>query len=209
MADVVKEIVTRYKHIEKFGADKDDKGSELLCRLMEYMKTGTFSNLKNRGEFIDRWDYDDKDLAKMLGVSHENIRVRKARFRSSFLKSIDISVVKDILNSSDEKVLRRAEAVLDNLEVDMYSKDLLPIELCDMIKTRSVSDSSTYPLKECTKEAKFLVKHCYYTMRSELEGLDMDKLGYLIRLLDKEVSGKDSGIDRARLSTKLAPIDDI
>lgn len=186
---------------DAIGRSRDTEAGKAYLRAKKYIEKGGFSAVRYDGEFASlvMAGYDDDYIAHKFGIALETVRGHRRRVS----KALDSALGDDFcqlfyhFQENKDEISKRIKALEIN---DITSYDLLPRELLAVTPEKGVSFN--FKLDDCTEELLFLEKHCISAIDSERSMLDMNKLAYLLDIID----GKTGSIsDRTDLLLKLMP----
>lgn len=186
------------------GVPQEDRRYELMQRLSDYIYSGAYSSHRFKDFILHNWNVENDILADKLGITVGRLRAIRSELSTGAIKRVGEGIVDDIL-SNDEKRMLKAEKVLDTVELECNV--MFPVEILKYVKdkTSGIEADKSIQLKDCVKEAKFLQKHSMFAIKNELVDLDMNKMAYLLDILD--YSG--NSVDRAKLVNKIIPLDEL
>lgn len=193
-----------FQELRSKGVPMNDKRYELMQRLSDYVYSGDYSTYRYKEIVLQNWTLSNELLAYKIGITQGRLRAIRSQFSNEIEKRVGSDIIDNILKNTESSLLK-AEKVLDTVEVDCTVANLFPTEVVKYIKERSNGDIE-YELKDCINEVKFLKKHSMFTIKNEIADLDVNKINYLLRVLNYD-TGK--GLDRARVMDKVAPVDNL
>ena len=186
---------------DAIGRSRDAEAGRMYLRAKKFIEKGGYSNVRYDGEFASliMAGYDDDYIGHKFNIALETVRGHRRRIG----KALDSVLGEDFcqlfyhFQENKDEIDRR----IRGLEIcDVTSYDLLPRELLAVTPEKGVAFS--FQLKDCIDELEFLEKHCLASIDFERSTLDMNKLAYLINVVDG-VSGSYS--DRNEVLAKLMP----
>lgn len=200
--------LTIYREIKLLKDDIDKlPNSELrkgvLDSLIEYIKSSGFYKSRNFDSFVQYMELPDEKIASILGIRKDLVRTLKSRSTKAFY-SIFPSNIFTIIRDGSERELQNLQRVLDILSLSLKSTELFPsliledIGYSDNGKTPKKKEFSAYSFSECANEIKFLRQHSFSQVRQQLRNLDLEKIKFLLRLIDGQESSSRY-VERARL----------
>lgn len=179
----VKSFFNEFDKLQKSNPPEDV--NVLLLEMKEFLKKGTYSNYKRSKELMNFWGMTSIYASKCMGLSEAAIRVKR-RDLSNELYQLFGKDVFDRLRSGDRSVLKEIRTKIKILQVDKLSTDYIPMEFIEYIRSHSDVSDATYSVKECKGEIAFLVRHSINMFEKEVSSLDLNKLMFLLRLLDRK-----------------------
>lgn len=159
---------------------------ELLSVLRDtkdWIKTGNFTNYKNKMKFLMCWGESNSYVAGITGLSESGVKVAKKSMSDSLYNQLGydfFTLVSDGSSKSIAELRMRLNLAKKDIKVSDYiSKDVLDVV---MSKSRDY-EPGTCVMSECAKEAAFLVKYSRGAIARQAEELDGKKLRYVLNVL--------------------------
>lgn len=166
---------------------KDEGNTEVykICEeLKEFIKSATFTRIKDSRLILGYWGEPDSYVEDVTGKSANSIRQLRLRLSKQLYELLGYDFF-GLLEEGSQKSLRECIFRMRLASKDLEAKRYLYRELIDTVKANSEVDDEI-DITTCKNEIQFLVKHSRSALASEMSTLDMNKLNYLIRMLDNE-----------------------
>ena len=163
-----------------------------LCQdVKNYVMSGSFTKYKKAKTLLSFWGEPDSLVESMIGMKQSTVRVTRRNlsnelyeiFGYDFFTLISVGGTREIAEGR-----YRLNLAIKTISADTY----IYRELINKINSSS-GYNDDIDIKSCALEIDFLLRHSKQRVEKELENLDMDKLAYLIRMLNNE-SGSISNI---------------
>lgn len=185
---------------------------EVLDSIIEFIKTSGFYKSRNFDDFIKYMELPDKKIATLMGVRETWVRTMKSRSTKAFFE-IFPSDVFTIIRDGDEKELSHLLKVVDLLSLSLKSSEIIPENILD--ETGYLDDGrlpkkkefSSFDISDCNAEIKFLRQHSLTQVRQQLRNLDVEKIKFLLRLIDGNESSSRY-VERAKIIDYLTIVVD-
>ena len=183
---------------EDIASKKDKPAGELWLRVKDFMVAGNFSKYKKAGQLSKSIleGYSDSYTARVLGVEESTVRVHINNLSKELYNLFGndfFDLLKDY--STNKKEIERRLTGVET--VQLSSRDVLPEELLILI-TKSPRfgtslEKNDIDLSSCHAEISFLMRHSNSKLKSELSTLSIEKLNYLLDLIDLKVDATARG----------------
>lgn len=182
MSRVRKWFFTRIDMAEKEAQEcGNQKKLKVIWDVRNYVKSGSFSTRKNAARVLYYWGYPDSYVSKRTGLSETNVRNIRGTTSEELYKIFGEAFLDNLDKGSDES-LRACRQSLDLIVSGKSAKDFFSIDLIDYVNSESVGGS--FDISECHKEYEFLKKYSLPAFRSDLSKVDVNKVAFLLRVLD-------------------------
>ena len=166
---------------------QESKNVELrnLCyEVKDFVLEGTFTNYKKVKTLLSYWGYPDNYVSKMTGMKGGTVRVARRNLSNELYELFGYDFF-EVLSIGDKKALVDGKARLDLAKSGFSAENFLYRELIMKICSQAEVDDSI-DVKSCAPEIQFLVRHSKQNVERELSRLDVNKLAYLVRMLNNE-----------------------
>lgn len=171
-----KELASVYLKLERFVLD---------CSYVKYKYASKIVKMLLEGR-------TSSDIAKTLGISETTVRYHEHTSFSKKLYEIfgkDIfRILRDYHNNTKEVEKRLFLALRENTSRLDYCMSDVVSEVSSIEKSENIVE---YDLKDCTKELAFIAKYSLANMKRDLSVLNIDKVEYLMKVLDGEKGSID------------------
>lgn len=155
----------------------------LLQDMRKYIKKGEFSSSKKAVRVLLYWGQPDHAVAKCTGYKESSVRVIR-RNLSNELYDLFGNDFFTVLEDGDKKALDECTYRFNLVQKKERADSYIPQELIE--KIIEGGEFENFSVKECSQEIAFLVQHSIQSFQKGMEGLDKNKLLFLIRVLNKE-----------------------
>ena len=184
--------------IKKSAVSMNDSAQEeLTSSIIKFAKSGSYIHKKNVGEVLSCWGMTDKEVSEETGLGAANIRLIRQKISDALYDKFGEDFI-SLLGSGEEKNLqeceRRFRVVRANKKVSDYIPAVFIKEVVEVAKDRDFSLRS-----DCKAEFEFIKKYSFASFRKDLQSIDMDKVAYVLRVLDQK-AGSMSETDFLRRS---------
>lgn len=151
---------------------------------------GSYTDVKHKGYLLNNWDKPTKEQYEELGISRSFYYKQRKALDEDLEKMLGTEVVELILKEEFKEV----DLILDTLLADYSSERVVIKSVVNRIEKGEHNDKSRYTLEECLNEIALLKKYSNLDLEVLLMNCDMNKLNYLLRLLDAKESDVKSRI---------------
>lgn len=167
---------------------QDNGNSELymFCNeLIAFMQKGTFTNYRKARELLMYWDCPISYIAERNGMSESAVKNALRTMSEDIYSYLGYDFFR-LLYKGDDKSLDEARFRVRIAEKGYNSQSFVFSDVILRAKREGIPVNDI-EVSSCAEEIKFLLNHSKQRVDRELANLDMDKLLYLIRMLDNEV----------------------
>lgn len=178
-----------YSYIENDDScDLKDMRLKTLNMLRDFIYEGSYTDYRKKGILLE---CESKELsvdatAIKLDVTPEAVRQVRKRVSTDAYNKLGLDIV-DKVKYGDKHTLSVVQRSINTLSHLNYHGSCLIEGIERTIRDAYIGDSTLeFTLNECIREADFLRLYNLNTFYKALEGLDTDKLNYLLRLLNEE-----------------------
>lgn len=185
---------------------------EVLNTIIEFIKTSGFYKSRNFDDFVKYMELPDSKIATLMGVRETWVRTMKSRSTRAFFEILPSDIF-TVIRNGNEKELRHLLKVVDVLSLSLKSSEIIPDVILDETgyldygKIPNKKEFSSYDINDCNAEIKFLRQHSFTQVRQQLRNLDVEKIKFLLRLIDGNESSSRY-VERARLIDYLTIVVD-
>lgn len=173
---------------------RDKEGAEVWLHIKSVLEKGGFSSYKRAGELSSLIlnGFKDSYIARNFGVEESTIRIHKRNlskelydlFGDDFFELFDnFKMNKDEINSriyvAEHSGSVAFDLIIDEIQTLLNAK----LEENRMVKDFK-PEEETISFDSCNAEISFLVRHSKSKIKDELNALNMDKLAYLVGILN-------------------------
>lgn len=140
-----------------------------------YKKAGTLAELTING-------YSDTYIAAKLEINESTVRVHRREISNELFRLFGedfLVLLADYSNNIDE-VEKRADIVRN---FNVHASDLIALEILEIANSYEF-ETVEFNLSDCQDEIRFLKTHSRKNIREGLKNLDINKLHYLISILN-------------------------
>lgn len=157
---------------------------ELCYDIKNYVMSGDFTDYKKVKTILNFWGYPDNYVTKMTGMKEATVRVARRNLSNELYEQFGYDFF-EVVGIGDEKAIAEGRARLNLVRKGFSADRYLSFDLIQNIcsKAEMVDDVD---ITSCAFEIQFLVRHSKQSLERELAMLDVNKLAYLIRLLNNE-----------------------
>lgn len=149
-----------------------------------FVLEGTFTKYKKVKTIMGYWSYPDTYVSKMTGMAESTVRVTRRNLSEELYGLFGYDFFQ-VISIGDEKAITEGKGRLLLARRGYNASEYLSQDLILAISSKSKIDD-TIDVKSCASEIQFLVRHSKQTIEEEISHLDVNKLGYLIRMLNNE-----------------------
>lgn len=172
------------KTIESSEFNHNKKLEDFCYKVKDFVQDGSFTSYDRARELMSYMNESDSFTAQMMGLTAGTVKQTRYK-RSIELYEIFGYDFFNVISAGDSKAIEEGERRL-HLAIKSYkSTDFLYRELISTILSKGDVDSSI-DISTCAKEIQFLVKYSKQSIERDIQGLDYNKLVYLIKMLDNE-----------------------
>lgn len=173
----------------------DTSLSHQLGELKEIIKEGNFTTYKKAKLLLSYWGETDKYTSKMTGLSESTVRVVRRNMSNTLYEKLGHDFF-DVVNTHNKNAVKECAFRVRLLENKMDARYYIPRDILDIINSNKVIENDNISVTDCGKEIQFLLSHSKLAIEREISTLDINKLSYIIGMLDNE---KDIHENRIRL----------
>ena len=156
-----------------------------LCYdVKDFVLEGTFTNYKKVKMLLSYWGYPDNYVSKMTGMKEGTVRVARRNLSNELYELFGYDFF-EVISIGDKRAISDGKARLDLVRKGFSADNFLYRDLIMQICSQSEVDDDI-DVKDCAPEIRFLVYHSKQNIGRELARLNMNKLAYLIRMLNNE-----------------------
>ncbi|EEM74794.1 hypothetical protein bthur0014_55780 [Bacillus thuringiensis IBL 4222] len=163
---------------------------DYLNEVQKFIMEGSYTDVKHKGYLLNNWDKPTKEQYEELGISRSFYYKQRKALDEDLEKMLGTEVVELILKEEFKEV----DLILDTLLADYSSERVVIKSVVNRIEKGEHNDKSRYTLEECLNEIALLKKYSNLDLEVLLMNCDMNKLNYLLRLLDAKESDVKSRI---------------
>lgn len=167
---------------------KDSEAGKVYVSVEKFVLGCSYTNYKEAPKFVQFLiqGYTDSHIAQYFGIKEASVRWRETEDLGKKLYAIFgvdfFELMKDY--SANRKKIDRVLYVATNSGNNRNECITTEISNYVMGEMDGKSLLEEIDLSECRGELSFLAKHSIPTLHKEMEGLDISKLEYLMRVLD-------------------------
>ena len=168
---------------------KNKEKGDIWLEVKDFILTGCYSSYKQCSELVGMVlsGYSDSYIARNFNVEENTVRIHKRNISNELyaLFGKDFFDLFENFQSNKKLILAR----LNNAKYcDKSFNDLLPDVISALVSTSiGIEEPLDYiDLNSCHKEISFLVRHSLDKIKGEFRGLDVLKLEYLTRVLNRK-----------------------
>lgn len=149
-----------------------------------FVMTGSFTNYKKVKVLLNYWGYPDNYVSKMTGMKEPTVRVARRNLSNELYELLGYDFF-EVVGIGDKKAIEEGRERLNLAKKGFSADSFLSHDLIQSICSRAkiIDDVD---ITSCGFEIQFLVRHSKQSLEKEMSMLDIDKLAYLIRLLNNE-----------------------
>lgn len=172
-----------YKGIrEKSMTESQAKAlKEIYNSVYDFVLSGSYTSIKI-GSKVIRYTLlgkKDKEIAPLMGKDEHRIREARKKISDTLYSIYGYDFFDLIYEGNYDECNKRIFLVG---ELSKKPVDYVPLDIIDVVGSRECK--STYDIVDCFDEVNFLVSNCRASIERQLAYLDMDKLCYLIKVLE-------------------------
>ena len=172
------------KLIEKSENDKNEK-LYFFCRdVKDFIMKGTFTRYKKVEIYLDYWGEPDSYMADRTGIKEGTIRVTRRELSNTLYELFGYDFF-SVLEKGDKESITEGLYRFALASKKISSRTYVYRGIADEIKKKA-NRLEYLDLNDCHNEIEFLSRHSIKRVEKELSMLDVDKLGYLLNMLDNE-----------------------
>ena len=174
---------------KRYIYDHKDRGAALAFKeVQRFVETGKYSSCKKAAEIGKRLlaGYSKDEIAQLFNLSPETIRTNKKNMSAELwllFPSDFFDRLCDYANNRDY-----IKSCLYSISTyDVTSDKIVLLDVLREISNRSDGiDSFDYSLQELGNELDFLLRYSKGFLENEFASVDIDKLAYILKVLDKK-----------------------
>lgn len=151
----------------------------------DFILKGTFTRYKKVNQILDYWGESDSYVSKMTGMKESTVRVTRRNLSKELYELFGYDFFNLVSQGTDEAI-EKGRVRLSLADKNICADTFIYREIIDTIKRKSTGNENI-DIDSCIFEIQFLMKHSKGTVEKEMSMLDMDKLAYIIKMLDNEV----------------------
>jgi hypothetical protein len=148
-----------------------------------FIYSAVYTKRKNALLLLEKFNYPRRVLAEELQIGVDAVNITLSRISDDAYKVLGRNFA-DVLKYGTELELDELRAVVENYPSPLKLFEIFPAELVNSIKN-GVLEKNCYKLCDCKRELTILHWYSLNKMREILLTVDGDKLGYLIRSLER------------------------
>lgn len=168
---------------ENYAKTVEDSELYTLCNnVRAYIMQADFTNCKRAEEYLALWGETDSSASKILGVSESTVRVTRRNMSNVLYELFGFDFF-TVIKSAGSKGIKEGGLRLETVRGAYSSKTLVPLEVRSSILRDA--DLRSMDIHDCADEIKFLAKYSVPNILKEMQELDVDKLAFLLRVLDR------------------------
>lgn len=193
MASVFREIM-RTEEILRSNPDTSELRMSLFNDLKNFILGGAYTNYRGKEVFLQYAFYKDDIIAKKLGISEAGVRRVRARLSDQLYRIIGKGTIDTILGGTEEE-LASLQPYIKGLANTVSSGSLFSGEVLHLVNYLCLDSSENFNIEDCTVELGMLRMLSFPLLKEAFNHVDIEKLNYLIRVLDGEAGDlKSRGI---------------
>lgn len=197
--DVFEKRLKRNIMIEKY-----DERMQLFADLRAWLPKGGLVKKPQHKYILENLDMDNEFLSAYTGISVAGIKVFKSRLSKTLKELFGDDFCESICGSVKE--YKYAQKIFDIVSEGVRAEDIIDATLVVRIRANMEEGlNMQYNITDCADEIRLLKKYSIQNIMSDYAECDIDKLCFLLRVL--EGSGNVSISDRANLINKISPAD--
>lgn len=173
--------------------NRDTEAGKVWLSVKTFAESGDYSSYKKASALVKLviGGYSDTYIADSLGIEEATVRIHKRNISNELYKLLGndfFDLLKDYNANKKEIDIRLSNIKNFNLK----SSDVLPSEVLAFVNRSTVTNPINYiDLKECKSELSFIVRHSTSAMQRGAAGLDINKLHYLLSIIDSNLGTPD------------------
>lgn len=180
---------------------------EVLNSIRDFVYSGWYTDYRKKELLLSNELESQETLSQILGISKDGVRQVKKRISDDALKAIGKDTIHDVVYEG----LDRVKVAKSNMEVLIsLTKEKNGLVLPNVIELiqRSVlfDEVKTFDYKECRNELLFLNQYSTNRLRWGLPNLDLDKLVFLMAVVDGKVEGHQERINVVKTISDLSKL---
>lgn len=164
----------------------------------DFVESGSYSAYRRFNELFEvRFETIERQR-KILGIASENLRKVRSELTRDALGVIGNDTLNTIMYGSDKdvkKLLRDLPLVLEKPVVKM----MFPLSLFDLLDKTEPNLKASFPISDCKPELALLYWLSADRLPELISNVDVDRLAYLIRCLEKIVGTRDDRLEIMRV----------
>lgn len=168
---------------------KNKEQGDIWLEVKDFVLSGRYSSYKQCSELVEMVlsGYNDSYIARSFNIEEGTVRIHKRNISNELyaIYGKDFFELFDNFSSNKKQIISRVSYAKC---FDKGSNDLLPDIISAMVSTSiGVEEPLDFiDLDSCHKEISFLVRHSLSKIKEEFKGLDILKLEYLIKVLNRK-----------------------
>lgn len=184
-------------------SERNKEEGDIWLEVKDLMVSGSYSTYKQCKEFVTMVmsGYNDSYIARNFNIEEPTVRIHKRKISNELysLFGKDFFDLFDNFSANKETIKAR---LINAKSCNITSNDLVPDIITALVATSINAEEplSSIDLGFCHKEISFLVRHSLKKIREEFKDLDVLKLEYLLRVLNRQTG---SAKDRQEIITLL------
>lgn len=166
---------------------RDRSAAEVYKEVEAFVESGVYTSYKGISTLATMYLNGGKDenIAIALGISESTVRVHKRNISNQLyvLFGEDFFSLFEDFSSNREEIYNRLKIASAK---PISPNEILDIEILSNIEGLKTKSERTqdYSIGECSKEIRFINLYNKKAVQKELEGLDKNKLRYILEVLD-------------------------
>lgn len=184
--------------------DKYDERMQLFSDLKSWIPKGGLVKKPQHKYILENLNMDNEYLSAYTGISVSGIKVFKSRISKTLKGLFGDDFCESICGSVKE--YRYAQKIFDIVTGGIKAENIIDATL--IVRIRASMEEGLdmqYDIKDCMDEIRLLKKYSIQNIMSDYTDCDIDKLCFLLRVL--EGSNNTPISVRANLINKIAPAD--
>lgn len=164
------------------GRSRDAEAGKAWLRTKKFIEKGGYSKVRYDGEFASLvlGGYDDEYLSRKYSIAPETVRGHRKRIGDALVSLLGEDFCQLFYNYKENSA--EISKRISGFEViELKSCDLFPKEVYPFV---SSGVGVEFDLKDCVDEIEYLREYSLRAMESKRDSLDMNKLDYLINVID-------------------------
>ena len=158
---------------------------DFCVEVKNFIMKGTFTGYKKVDTVLAYWGHQDSFVSEMTGMKEGTVRQARRNMSNELYELFGYDFF-EVVSAGDSKAIKEGSYRLYLAEKGYKSDNFLYRELITQIKAGEESDEAI-DVSTCASEIQFLVRHSKQSIEREMSMLDINKLSYLVKMLDNEV----------------------
>lgn len=169
-------------------AKRDDNLDLLvLCQdVKSYIMEASFTRYKKVKTVLGAWGMTDREASFATGMKEAAIRVARRNLSNSLYEILGYDFF-TVVGEGSKKAISEGRARLNLAKRGFRAEEFIPSDVLRGILSKAeVGSGEDIDVTSCGAEIQFLVRHSKQNIEYEMSKLDINKLVYLIKMLNNE-----------------------